>query len=125
AEPVADQVSSGLAARAVTGATSLQLIEGGTLGDIAADDELLLVDDVRSEYVSAAGAVTSTGIQLNVAARSAAAVGDAIATQTVTPGTVLAVSDDMVAGGGLQLEADSITGLNAGDIIEITDTVDP
>src|SRR5690606_30978252 len=78
AEPVADQVSSGLAARAVTGATSLQLIEGGTLGDIAADDELLLVDDVRSEYISAAGAVTSTGIQLNVAARSAAAAGDAI-----------------------------------------------
>src|SRR5690606_4036988 len=32
---------------------------------------------------------------------------------------------DLVAGGGLQLEADSITGLNAGDIIEITDTVDP
>src|SRR5690606_11419303 len=31
AEPVADQVSSGLAGRAVTGATSLQLIDGGTL----------------------------------------------------------------------------------------------
>lgn len=117
--------STTLAGRAVTGAASLQLHDDGGLAGIAQDDELLLVDDVRSEYVSAAAAVASSGIQLSSGLRSAAASGDAIATQTVTPGVALVITDDMLAGGGLALEAASISGLNAGDVIEIADTRDP
>src|SRR5690606_22291269 len=71
------------------------------------------------------GAVTDVGIQLNVPVRAAAASGDAVATQTVTPGAALTITGDMEAGGELLLDAGSITGLGAGDIIEIADTGNP
>lgn len=125
AEPVAGAAASSLALRAVAGATSLQLLDDGTLAGIVAGDELLLVDDVRSEYVLADGAVADVGIQLNVPVRAAAASGDAVATQTVTPGAALTITGDMEAGGELLLDAGSITGLGAGDIIEIADTGNP
>lgn len=125
AEPVAGAVSARLAGRAVQAGATLQMIDDGNLAGIAEGDELLLVDDVRSEYAEAGGPATAIGIQLNIGALSASASGDAIATQTVTPGAALATSDDMAAGGGLALEEASIAGLNAGDIIEIADDSDP
>src|SRR5690606_22152303 len=79
AEPVAGAVSARLAGRAVQAGATLQMIDDGNLAGIAEGDELLLVDDVRSEYAEAGGPATAIGIQLNIGALSASASGDAIA----------------------------------------------
>jgi len=122
AEPVAGSAQSALSARATAGTASLVVDDPGAIAD---GDELLLVDDVRSEYVTVSGApVVNESIRIGNALRTDASSGNTVATQTLTAGTDLTPTEDMTAGGELQLSVGEIATLSSGDIIEITDTGD-
>jgi len=123
AEPVASPAHVTLAARAQSAGNSL-LVIGDDAGNIANEDELLIVDDVRSEYVSASAAATDFGAQLSTGLRTDHAAAAAVATQTVTAGVDLTefISDDMEEGGELELTDATLAD---GDVVEISDTSDP
>ncbi len=124
APPVAATAETTLAARAVA-ETNTMVVDDDT--NIADGDELLLIDDVRSEYVEVDGAPVATGdLRLSIGLRTAASATDTVTTQTITPGADLTggISADMSAGAGLELDAPTVAALVAGSIIEITDTGD-
>ena len=125
AEPVTLAARSTLAARAAAGSNSLLLLGSPGLANLSADDELLLIDDVRSEYVSLSGAATAVGIQLNAPLSEAVAAAAAVATQTVTPGDEFTPSDDMLAGGTLQMADADIAQLSANEVLMLSDTGNP
>ena len=124
AEPVASSAQTALGIRAVSDAGSIVVDDDNNIVD---EDQLLLVDDVRSEYVAVNGdPVTTEDIRLTIGLRTAAASGVSVNVQTLTAGADLSadINADMEAGGGLELEAGAIAGLSAGDVIEIADTAD-
>jgi hypothetical protein len=51
--------------------------------------------------------------------------GDDVAVQTLTAGSQLTATADMQPGGGLQLTAADVAGLNLGDVLRLRDTADP
>lgn len=122
AEPVASPASVQLAARAAAGTFELIVSDPLTIVDT---DQLLLLDDVRSEYVTVNGApAANEDIVLSAAIRSTAPDASSVTEVTVTPGTDLTgvINADMIAGGGLDLSDTS--GLSANDIVMISDTGD-
>lgn len=127
AVPMSGAASLILAARAASGANSLLVGGNANLGNVVTDDELLIVDDIRSEYVSTSGAAAAWGVTLTTGLRADTPATTAITTQTVTDGADLTagITGDMVAGGGLELDGATVAALNANDIIEVFDTVDP
>lgn len=125
AEPIDGQFATELAGRAVLDTNSLLVVDNANIANVEVGDQLLVVDDVRSEYVSVSGPATTVGVQLIAAIRTGVAAGVTISTQTVTSGAALIVADDMVADGDLELDPASIAALSAGDIIEISDTEVP
>lgn len=121
-EPVSGAARTRLATRAVGGTAAIVVDDDSNLAD---EDELLLVDDVRSEYVTLGAAPTPTNeIRLNAGLRADAGGSTAVVVQDLTAGADFSaqIDDDMEAGGELQL-ADA-SGLAAGDIVEISDTDD-
>ena len=127
AEPIAEPASLTLAARAAAGANALLVESDENLVNGLEHTELLIADDVRTEYVSASGPATPVGVRLTAGLRAEAAAATNISAQTVADGADLsaAISGDMQAGGGLELDAAAIGTLNANDIIEVFDTADP
>jgi hypothetical protein len=114
--------STTLAQRVAAGSDTL-LLNSGT--NIADTDTLLLQDGTRSEYVTATSDPLDSGIRLRGSLHHTQPDGRPAVVQTVTPGAALALSGDMSAGGGLQLDAGAIATLSAGDVLQIDDTGDP
>ena len=123
AEPDSGAATLQLSARAAAGSSSLVVADPLSIADT---DQLLLVDDVRSEYVTVSGApATNNDIVLSAPLRTLVADASSVTEVTVSLDTDLTgvINGDMTAGGGLDL-SDS-TALSAGDIVEIADTLDP
>lgn len=122
APPVADDAETNLAFRAAEAGTILVVDDDSNIED---EDELLILDDVRSEYVTVDGPpVTTNQLRFTSGARIAAADGLSVVVQDITPGADLSagISGDMVAGGGLELEQATIDNLNQNEIIQISDS---
>lgn len=125
AQPVANQANTTLSQRSAANTNTLVVDDDSNIGDT---DQLLLVDDVRSEYVTVAGTpATNNTLRTAAGLRLAASNGDAVAAQTVTEGADLTaeIAGDMIAGGGLQLEAAAVAALTAGQILRVSDSDDP
>lgn len=125
AVPVAGAAQLILAARAATGSSELLLLGSAQLANLAPDDELLLIDDVRSEYVSLSDTPTAVGVQLNAPLRLAAAAATTVTMQTLTAGDSFVPAGDMVAGGTLQMADADIALLQAGDILMLSHISNP
>ncbi len=110
-----------LAQRVAAGGDTL-LLDSGT--NIANADVLLLQDSTRSEYVTATSDPLDTGVRLQGSLHHDQADTGAVVVQTVTPGAALAITGDMGAGSGLQLDAGDVAGLSAGDVLRVQDTAD-
>lgn len=125
ANPIDAPETAVLAARANASTTSLSVQESGSIDD---GDELLVLDDVRSEYVTVSGApAANASIVLSALLRNTEADASAVTPQTVTEGTELSahISDDMVAGGPLLLTTDGANQLAMSNVVRISDTQDP
>ena len=121
AEPVTQAAQTTLATRAVNAGTSM-VVSDAT--NIATGNELAIVDDVRSEYVTVNGAPVAVGAVTTAPLRTVATSGDTATIQAITEGAALVIEDDMEAGGELTLDAASIDALEVGTILRIQDTAD-
>jgi phage tail sheath protein FI len=124
APPVTGLAQTMLAARGVAGNNTLVIDDDSNL---AVDDELLLADDLRSEYVTIAAApVSNETLRLSAGIRLGAATTNAVTVQTLTAGADLSadITADMLADGGLIIDPPAEATLIAGQIIELADTVD-
>ncbi len=122
AAPVTGSAQTSLAARGVAGTDTI-VVNDDT--NIVANDELLLADDVRSEYVTVdAAPVSNSTLALSAGLRTAVVSTNAVTAQTITPGADLTadITADMLADGGLIIDPAVEATLVAGQVIEITDT---
>ncbi len=121
AEPVTGPATVPLAARAAAGSSTLVVDDPLTIADT---DQLLLVDDVRSEYVTVSDApAINNDIVLSASLRTLAGDTTSVTEVTASLDTDLTgvINGDMTAGGSLDLSDTS--GLSATNIVEIADTV--
>ena len=114
-----------LAERAAAGAVLLR-IEDGT--NLAAGDQILILDGPRSEYVTAAAAPIEEGVMLSGRLHAAMAdnapvrrQGAPVVGTDLTPG----VTGAMAAGGGLLLDAARTALLQAGDVLRLSHAAAP
>jgi uncharacterized protein len=123
-EAAVDPASTVLLARAVAGATLLQIDDATNL---AAGDSLLISDGPRSEYVVTDSDPVAIGIALTgrLRADQPAGAGTELQDPPVEGADLTAgVTGDMNAGGGLALDAATVATLAAGAVLRIRQTDD-
>jgi phage tail sheath protein FI len=124
APPVSGSAQTGLTERGTAGGSTIVVDDDSNIGTA---DELLLADDVRSEYATVKAAPASNDtLRLSGGVRLPAATANLITTQTLTAGADLTaeITGEMLADGGLIIEPALEATLAAGQVIEVADTAD-